>query len=199
MKGQFFTSISLGTILQNSVKPNRRLPMIYSFHNSSFRDQQTGLYNEAYFMEVLYREWHRLIREQKAMSILVVHPHLDISNSRGFDEYRQLAHVLDDSIYRSTDLVSRFCERKFIIGLFDLAQQDAMVVIDRILARINQSEESILQVAKSTFIGALHVCPSSDVDINEVFDSAVSIDDKAIAAQQEQSTAMFQMQQYRLN
>lgn len=122
--------------------------MIYSFHNSAFRDQQTGLYNEAYFMEVFYREWHRMLREKLALSLLVIHPQLDISHDNGMSEYLNLATLLDKSTYRATDLVSRFAERKFIIGLFDLAPQGAEVVIARILERIAQAGDSNLQAAK---------------------------------------------------
>lgn len=166
--------------------------MIHSFHNSSFRDQETGLYNEAYFMEVFYREWHRMLREHHALSVLVIHPQVDISNPRGFDEYKKLADVISRSTFRATDLVSRFNEREFIVGLFDLAPNDATVVINRILADISQTDDLVLH-AKSTFIGGLHVYPKQDLDISEVIKSVISI--KKGNGKSEEACNQFELQQ----
>ncbi len=150
--------------------------MIYSFHNTSFRDQQTGLYNEAYFMEVFYREWHRVIRENKALSILYIQPKLNLHSSNDIEEFQQLAKLLENSTYRATDLVSRFNHSRFIIGLFDLAPEGALVVIERIIQNLKAAEAQLRETVNNTFIGALHVLPDHQLNINEVFDQVLGIE-----------------------
>ena len=50
--------------------------MIYSFRNSGFRDPETGVYNQTYFMEVFNREWHRHIRDNQSLALLYLCPHI---------------------------------------------------------------------------------------------------------------------------
>ena len=50
--------------------------MIYSFSNSGFRDPETGVYNQTYFMEVFNREWHRHMRDRQGLALLYLCPHI---------------------------------------------------------------------------------------------------------------------------
>jgi diguanylate cyclase (GGDEF)-like protein len=149
--------------------------MIYSFQNACFRDKETGLYNEAYFMEMFHREWHRMIREHHALSVLVVHPNLDIMNPRGMEEYVTLAQILEQTTKRTTDLVSRFKDNEFIIGLFDLTPDGTTTIIERILDAIKQSPNGSLASAKHAFIGGLNVYPTQSVDISDVLEEVETI------------------------
>ena len=149
--------------------------MIYSFENSVFKDKETGLYSEAYFMEVFHREWHRMIRAHHALSVLIIHPNLDINKPKGLQQYVNLAHLLNDSTKRTTDLVSRFHNNEFIIGLFDLTPDGTTTIIERILSSIKQSDSGTLVQAKNAFIGGLNVYPSSNVDIGNVLQEAETI------------------------
>lgn len=149
--------------------------MIYSFENSAFRDKQTGLYSEAYFMEIFRREWHRMIREHHALSVLVVHPNLDLKQPQGLEEYVNLAHLLDESTKRTTDLVSRFNNTEFIIGLFDLTPDGTTTIIERILEGIKGTNNGALVQAKQAFIGGLNVYPSQTVDINGVLEEVETL------------------------
>lgn len=142
--------------------------MIYSFENALFRDKETGLYSEAYFMEMFHREWHRMIREHNALSVLVVHPNVDIMNPKGMEDYIHLARLIDGSTKRNTDLVSRFHNNEFIIGLFDLSIEGTDTIIQRMLNTIKQSTvENTIQV-RSAYIAGLNVFPSRELDIVDV-------------------------------
>jgi PleD family two-component response regulator len=149
--------------------------MINSFQNSSFRDKETGLYNEAYFMEIFYREWHRLIRESHALSLLLIRPNLNIVNPEELKEYVTLAHLLDENTKRTTDLVSRFHHTEFIVGLFDLNCQGTTTIIERILTTIKHFSDDRFNGAKNTFISGVNIVPNNKVDINGVFTEVLSI------------------------
>ena len=151
--------------------------MIYSFQNSCFRDKDTGLYNEAYFMEMFYREWHRMIREHHALSVLVIHPNLDIMNPKGMQEYINLANVLQNSIKRTTDLVSRFHKNEFIVGLFDLTPDGTTTIIERLLQNIQQTSKGTTVQSSTAFIGALNVFPNHDIDIANILQEVETIAD----------------------
>ena len=142
--------------------------MFYSFENASFRDRDTGLYSEAYFMEMFYREWHRMIREHAALSVLVVHPNIDIEQPIGFQDYKQLAQLINQNTKRTTDLVSRFHSNEFIIGLFNLSPQGTETIIERIFAAIKQSNAANQLHTNSAFICGLNVHPTRELDINKV-------------------------------
>lgn len=149
--------------------------MIYSFENASFRDKETGLYSEAYFMEMFYREWHRMIREHQALSVLVIHPNIDIMNPQGMEKYVQLARLLDENTKRTTDLVSRFHNSEFIIGLFDLSPNGTTTIIERILHAIDATSNNEVLLPKNAFIGGLNVYPDQNVDISAVLEEVETI------------------------
>ena len=146
--------------------------MIYSFENACFRDKDTGLYSEAYFMEIFYREWHRMIREHNALSVLVIDPHIDIKSASGLQSYVNLAQLLESSTKRKTDLVSRFHDSEFIIGLFDLSPDGTTTIIERILETIENQTDGAVPSAKNTFIGALNVYPTQHLDISKILSEA---------------------------
>jgi len=166
--------------------------MVYSFENASFRDKETGLYSEAYFMEVFYREWHRMIRENHALSILVVHPNLDMMNPTGKQKFLQLAHLIDASTKRTTDLVSRFHNNEFIVGLFDLSCEGTTTIINRILSAISEQNEQQQVTNCSAFIGGLNVHPTRDLDICKVLEQVESL--TTFNARQSQAENAFELQ-----
>jgi diguanylate cyclase (GGDEF)-like protein len=105
--------------------------MIFSFHNSGFRDPETGVYNQTYFMEAFNREWHRHMRENQSLALLYLcprihettkHPHL----------LEMLAKQIQETLLRSTDLIARMDEQHFVIGLFNVAEKGAEIVLSRI-------------------------------------------------------------------
>lgn len=109
--------------------------MIYSFRNSGFRDPETGVYNQTYFMEAFNREWHRHLREQQSLALLYLCPHIH--------ETIKHPHLLEiftkqvqEALLRATDLIARLDKNHFALGLFNIDDEGAKVVIERINERI---------------------------------------------------------------
>lgn len=173
--------------------------MIYSFQNTSFRDQQTGLYSEAYFMEIFYREWHRMMRERHALSLLVVHPNIDIVTAEGLKQYVSLANLLEQSIKRSTDIVSRFQNNEFIIGLFDLNHKGTSTVLKRIVSMAQQHSNGGPSRLNSAFIAAVNVTPDHQIDINGLFEQAFSIPPTTAQNSAAKNEILFDLRDYTLN
>lgn len=110
--------------------------MIYSFRNSSFRDPETGVYNQIYFMEVFNREWHRHQREKQSLALLYLCPHIH--------ETVKQPHLLElftnqvqEALLRATDLIARLDTNHFALGLFNVDEQGTKVVLQRIDEQIN--------------------------------------------------------------
>ncbi|QIR14142.1 diguanylate cyclase domain-containing protein [Shewanella aestuarii] len=111
--------------------------MIYSFRNSSFRDPETGVYNQIYFMEVFNREWHRHLREKQTLALLYLCPHIH--------ETVKQPHLLElftnqvqQALLRATDLIARIDTNHFAVGLFNIDEQGTHVVLNRIDEQIKQ-------------------------------------------------------------
>lgn len=147
---------------------------MFSSKNSAFRDQLTGLYDQAYFMEVINREWHRLLREQQAMSLLLVDPHISLDDSEQNKLLlTKISNVLDKSANRSSDLVSRIDPMHFMVGLFQLNAKGTEVVCDRIVAmceQLNLELEEVENPRVHLSIGALNIVPSPTIRLDTLYD-----------------------------
>ncbi|WP_372870654.1 diguanylate cyclase domain-containing protein [Shewanella sp.] len=111
--------------------------MIYSFRNSGFRDPETGVYNQTYFLEVFNREWHRHIREQQSLALLYLYPHLrETIKHPGILEL--FTKEIEGTLLRATDLLARMNDDCFAFGLFNIDSQGASVVAERIEQAISE-------------------------------------------------------------
>ncbi len=137
--------------------------MLFSFENSSFRDKETGLYNLAYFMEVLFREWHRLIREQDRLSIILIHPE---AGATKLYSQKEVADRISNCVYRSTDIISRFNEQDFLIGLFNLNKDATNVIVQRMMTECSQANK---QAPVELTASAINLKPSKDIRIEDIF------------------------------
>lgn len=152
--------------------------MIFDRFSTSFRDSLSGLYSEAYFAEVFQREWHRMLREQDALSVIIIHPHLNINDMDDQLSFKLIAETIESSTKRSTDIVCRFQSNEIAIGVFNLDPEGTEVVVQRILEQVEpQLAELVNNVDLS--IGALNVIPASDMEINDVFEKAEQLADIA--------------------
>lgn len=149
--------------------------MIFSFQNASFRDSETGLYNQAYFMEILNREWHKFIRDKTSLSVLFLNPHVNLENKTEKDFFIKIANLLQESTYRSNDIICRFDNNFFAIGLFDLNGEGTNIVIKRIHNKIRECVEVNLTV------GAINVLPSHAIEFEEIFVKTANSLEKAEA------------------
>ena len=143
--------------------------MIIDRFSTSFRDGLSGLYSEAYFAEVFQREWHRMLREQDALSIIIVHPHLNVDNREDRMTFKLIAELIESSTKRSTDLACRFQNNEIAVGVFNLDEDGTETIIGRMIQSTEQGLEGIIE-GYDLSIGALNVLPSNQMDINEIFD-----------------------------
>ncbi|WP_394204036.1 diguanylate cyclase domain-containing protein [Shewanella waksmanii] len=145
--------------------------MIYSFRNSGFRDPETGVYNQTYFMEVFNREWHRHIREHQSLALLYLCPHIH--------ETVKQPHLLEffmkqvqEAILRNTDLVARLNHNNFAFGLFNIDEPGTEVVISRIEQKIAEFNDEYRRKHTShvDYELAAYVCqPEQDLHIESLF------------------------------
>ncbi|MBW8182261.1 diguanylate cyclase domain-containing protein [Shewanella nanhaiensis] len=145
--------------------------MIYSFRNSGFRDPETGVYNQTYFMEVFNREWHRHIREHQSLALLYLCPHIH--------ETVKQPHLLEffmkqvqEAILRTTDLVARMDNDHFALGLFNINEDGTKVVLERIEQKIEafNLEYGKQHTSHVDFELAACVClPERDLSIELLF------------------------------
>lgn len=145
--------------------------MIFDRYSTSFRDSLSGLYSEAYFAEVFQREWHRMLREQDALSVIIVHPHLNINNTEDQLSFKLIAEVIEGAIKRATDIACRFQSNEIAIGVFNLDPNGTETIIQRLLEQIEPSLSELVNNVDLS-IGALNVLPSNSIEIDDVFEKA---------------------------
>lgn len=150
-----------------------RALMIFSFQNASFRDTETGLYNQAYFMEIFNREWHRLIRDNDSLSILLFNPHIRTTSETEKAKLIQVGNILTEQTLRSTDITCRFNEHCFAMGLFGLDTEGTKVIVSRIQnALLEQEKLGLLHCNLS--IGAVNVKPELTIEPGAIFEKTIS-------------------------
>ncbi len=142
--------------------------MIFNHLDTSFRDRLSGLYSEEYFVQVFHREWHRMLREKDALSVLIIHPHLNTNREDDKLAFKLVSESIKRSTKRSTDLVCRFHSNEIAIGLFNLDESGTEAVVKRIISDINESLGSFTHPIDLS-IGALNLFPSPTIDLEEVF------------------------------
>lgn len=153
---------------QNVCQP-KVLYMIFDRFSTSFRDSLSGLYSEAYFAEVFQREWHRMQREQDALSVIIVHPHLNIENLDDQLSFKLIAETIEQCTKRATDIVCRFQSNEIAIGLFNLNEVGTEVIIQRIFDNLDSALSELVGNVDIA-IGALNVLPSNAIEINQIFE-----------------------------
>ena len=169
-------------------------PMIFSFQNASFRDTETGLYNQAYFMEIFNREWHRLIRDDNSLSVLLFNPHIKINGDADTSKLIQVGNILTEQTLRSTDITCRFNKHCFAMGLFGLGQDGTKVILERILKALAE-QEAIGALHCNLSIGAVNVKPELDISPEEIFKRTIA----ALKCAEESGMNSYQLEQFSIH
>lgn len=107
-------------------------------------DELTQLSNRRYFMAALNREWRRLSRERKPLSLLLC----DLDSFKQFnDTYGHLegdrclqlfADVLRSCVERSTDVVARYGGEEFILLLPNTSLEGLAVIDGKVRAALKE-------------------------------------------------------------
>ncbi|ABZ77272.1 diguanylate cyclase [Shewanella halifaxensis HAW-EB4] len=147
--------------------------MIYSFSNSGFRDPETGVYNQTYFMEVFNREWHRHIRDHKSLALLYLCPHIHetISQPQLLELFMK---QVQQALLRSTDLLARLDNQAFALGIFEVDDAGAHVVIDRLEHAINEFNHQLHSQHHGLIKYELGGCvcrPNKDLYLDTLFEA----------------------------
>ena len=142
--------------------------MSYSFSNTMFRDKETGLHTRAYFSELLYREWNRMIREQSPLSLFLINPNIDVQDAVGRKQFIAFAKLVESNVMRSTDLIARFKGYSITVAVFGQDDHGTNTILTRLLTAIKQVNEKQKIHCKHSFIAATNLMPSRGTDINQV-------------------------------
>lgn len=99
-------------------------------------DGLTSIPNRRRFDEVLKKEWHRAMREQKSMSLIM----LDIDffklyndhygHQGGDDCLKRVASALEKALHRETDMLARYGGEEFAAILPDTDQEGAIQIAE---------------------------------------------------------------------
>ncbi|WP_233520489.1 diguanylate cyclase domain-containing protein [Flocculibacter collagenilyticus] len=130
-------------------------------------------------MEIFNREWHRLMREQDALSFVIVNPHIKTLDENSKVGFQIVAKVLEKSVLRATDLLSRFHDNEFAVGLFNLNENGTNTIIQRIYDNLDSISDELYKLNIHVSIGALNVLPNNDIDLMNIIRSAKELAEAA--------------------
>ncbi|HAT31062.1 MAG TPA: diguanylate cyclase [Janthinobacterium sp.] len=107
------------------------------------RDGLTGLANRRCFDDTLHAEWQRALRQQQALSLLMVDvdhfkEYNDAYGHLGGDECLQRVAGAVASEMRANDLVARYGGEEFAVILPNQSLKGAAIVAERIRSRVEQ-------------------------------------------------------------
>ncbi|SFV17238.1 sensor domain-containing diguanylate cyclase [Pseudoduganella namucuonensis] len=140
------------------------------------RDGLTGLANRRCFDQTLQAEWHRALRQQQPLSLLMV----DVDNFKqyndayghlGGDECLQRIAGAVSSEMRANDLVARYGGEEFAVILPNQSLKGAAIVAERIRCRVEQLQLPNLGTAKqfvTVSIGAATALPAVENEANQL-------------------------------
>jgi len=105
-------------------------------------DGLTGVPNRRRFDEILKQEWQRAMRHSTSISLIM----LDIDffklfndtygHQGGDDCLKQVAHTLEQSVLRETDIVARYGGEEFVVILPETGVKGALEVAETLRAKI---------------------------------------------------------------
>ena len=117
---------------------NNKLSML------SNHDPLTGIPNRRYFDDVLKQEWHRSIKFEQPLSLLMI----DIDYFKGFNDFYghlqgdecliKVAEQLRNQLRKDRDFFARFGGEEFVVLLPNTKAEEAGIVADKLRAAIEQ-------------------------------------------------------------
>ncbi|WP_111978610.1 diguanylate cyclase [Algibacillus agarilyticus] len=112
----------------------------------AYVDGLTGLYNKRTFEQTYQREWRIASRSQLPLSLIL----LDFDFFKLYNDHyghcagdeclKTLSRVIQQNVFRPSDIAARFGGEEFILLLPDTTLEAALVVADRIRVAINEKK-----------------------------------------------------------
>lgn len=148
----------------------------------SFHDALTNVANRRFFDSILSQEWNRQRRHGKPLSLLLI----DIDDFKAYNDYyghqhgddclSNIAHLLQQRVQRSSDLLCRYGGEEFAVILPMLSHKEAYQLAERL--RLDVAEARLEHCASSTAsyvtvsIGVASTIPSPSSTINDLIANA---------------------------
>jgi diguanylate cyclase (GGDEF)-like protein len=152
---------------------------------SVITDPLTGARNRLYLDECMKREWYRCMRNETALSILLV----DVDNFKTLNDTNghqagdicliKLVTLFNSELKRSTDVLCRYGGDEFVIVLPDTSVSDAMKIgaaIRKRVVKFSSEFDTASPVNISVSIGCASAVPDNSVTI----DAFLAFADKAL-------------------
>jgi adenylate cyclase len=159
-----------------------RLQKINQLQSLSSTDELTQLANRRVFKEQLEKEWHRALRSQHPISLIISDvDYFKLYNDtyghpQGDECLRQVARAMTKAIKRPGDLVARYGGEEFVILLPETDADGALKIAQTAAANVEnlKLEHKASQVSESVTIslGVTSVIPSEDLSLNLLVDTA---------------------------
>jgi two-component system, cell cycle response regulator len=158
----------------------------HKLHRLATLDGLTGIANRREFDRTLQREWQRLNREKKPISLILC----DIDFFKLYNDtyghpagdlcLKQVARVLQNASRRPADLVSRYGGEEFAIVLPDTDAEGALCVAQKILQDLHDLKLSHQESTISPYVTlSIGVCTKIP-DREERVDSLIETTDNAL-------------------
>ncbi|MCF1427189.1 MAG: GGDEF domain-containing protein [Shewanella sp.] len=146
--------------------------MIHSFRNSAFRDPETGVYNQIYFLEVLNRNWHIHLRDQDQLTLVFLRPHLhETYHHPGLME--SLTSEIQSCLLRANDIIARLDNDLFAIGLFNTSDHGTEIVVESVEQCMDlfvKNYERDHSFSLGYKIAAVGCCPTRNKSLETLFE-----------------------------
>jgi diguanylate cyclase (GGDEF)-like protein len=144
-------------------------------------DALTGLANRRQFDTVLEREWHRAVREQCPLALLMI----DVDNFKAYndryghpfgdDVLTAIAQTIEASVVRPGDVTARYGGEEFAVVLPATDTASAMTVAERIrcaIVALDVPHADAADLIASVSIGAASMIPRRSGDSAALIDAA---------------------------
>jgi diguanylate cyclase (GGDEF)-like protein len=140
--------------------------------NMSMKDGLTGINNRRSFDEALEREWHRMLRVHKPISMIMI----DIDHFKLFNDFyghpagdeclKKVAHSLQEALKRPSDILARYGGEEFACILPDTSLEGANMLAEgfqeSILSLKIRNEKSLVSEFVTLSIGVATIVPTAE-------------------------------------
>ncbi len=152
----------------------------------TLEDSLTGLNNRRYFEMKLESEWRRAVRDQSALSLMVIDiDYFKLYNdtyghAEGDNCLKHVASVLKSTLHRPADLIARIGGEEFVVLLPGVVEEGATALAQQMQMQLKRAQlthaTSPLDDNVTISIGVVSVVPSDQVTPLGLFKAA----DKAL-------------------